>query len=288
MHITNTHRSQIYGLTFFTPAGLVVLLGFLFPLVRIVSLALRPDDIWSISNITKVFSDETLAICIMNSLTFVIISTIAHLLLGLFFANILNMELNPRFVKIARSIMIIPWAISPVVVATIFRLLYHPELSIFSSFYKATPTFSQGILSSDKYALIAVIVINIWYATPFYFLLFLARMQSIPKEIYEASTLDGASYFTSLKSITIPILKPLIVTLGIYDIVAAFNTFDLIWLTTMGGPGTSTEVLATYIYRVAFRDLNFSYASAMGLVLLVLIIGICGLLWLSNRKKARW
>jgi len=287
MHITNTRRSQIYGLIFFAPAGIMVFLGFLFPLIRIITLALRPDSIWSISNISDVFTDETLAICVKNTLIFVIVSTIVHILLGLLFASILNIELNPKFVKIARSVMIIPWAISPVVVATIFRLLYHPELSAFSNIFKAIPAFTQGILSNDKYALLAVIVINIWYATPFYFLLFLARMQSIPKEIYEAATIDGASYFTTLKSITFPILKPLAITLAVYDIVAAFNTFDLIWLTTMGGPGTSTEVLATYIYRTAFRDLNFSYASAMGIVLLVMIIVVCGLLWLPGRNKAR-
>lgn len=280
-HLSINKRKSIIGLAFFAPAAVVLLIGFVFPLIRIILLAFTASGgSIGLNTMTGVFSDHTLLTCIKNSMIFTITSTFAHLFIGLVLASIMNIDLNPKFIKVTRSAMIIPWAISPVVVATVFRLLYHPELSVFSGFIKAVPFMSQGVLSNENCALFFVILINIWYATPFYFLLFLARLQSIPREIYEASSIDGTGFFGNLFYISLPVLKPLILTLSIYDIVASLNTFDLIWLTTMGGPGTSTEVLATYIYRTAFRgQMNFEYASAMGLVLLVTIILTCGLIW---------
>lgn len=286
---SQARRSRNLGIAFFAPAGIVIFLGFLFPLIRVISLAFTTPGGFGLENIAAVFSDKTLLTSLGNTLIFVVVSTLAHIVLGFVLASFLNFDLSPGFVKTARSAMIIPWAISPVVVATIFRLLYHPELSVFSSLFQKIPFLAQGILTNEHLALWAIIAINIWYATPFYFLLFLARMQSIPREVHEASIIDGASYFTYMRRISFPILKPLVVTLAVYDVVAAFNTFDIIWLTTQGGPGSSTETLATYIYRVAFRGgLDFEYASALGLVLLVCIMAVCGLIWvLGNREWRR-
>lgn len=280
-------KNQITGAAFFSPAFLIFLLGFTYPLIRIVSLALTTrGGSFGFENVRNVFSDEVLLVAIQNSLIFTVLSVAGHLGIGFFLAGLMNVDLSPAFIKIMRSAIIIPWAISPVVVATTFRLLYHPALSVFSDFYSNVPFMAQGVLSSEQFALYFVILINIWYATPFYFMLILARMQSIPKEIYEAAAIDGSNYFQNMIHISLPILKPLIVTLAIFDIVAALNTFDLVWLTTMGGPGVSTEVLATYIYRTAFRGaLNFEYAAAMGIVLLGTIMVICGGIWYLSRSK---
>ena len=280
-------KRAVMGLAFFAPAFIIFLLGFTYPLIRIVMLALTmPDGTLGIGTIARVFSDATLRVAIQNSIIFAALSVTGHLVIGFFLASLMNIELNPKFVKIARSAIIIPWAISPVVVAMIFRLLYHPVLSVFSGLYSNFPVMAQGVLANERFALFFVVIINIWYATPFYFLLILARMQSIPREIYEAAAIDGTDYFKNLIYISLPILKPLIVTLAIFDIVLSLNTFDLIWITTMGGPGTSTEVLATYIYRTAFRGaINFEYAAAMGIVLLTTIMLICGMTWIVGREK---
>ena len=286
-HSLMNRKKTVLGMALFSPALIVFLLGFTYPLVRIVMFAVTtPDGDITFDVIGSVFSDSTLRTCIKNSLIFTIVSTSGHICLGFFLASMMNIEINPKFIKIMRSAMIIPWAISPVVVATIFRLLYHPELSVFSEFYRTNPVMAQGVLANENWALLFVIIINVWYATPFYFLLILARMQSIPGEIYQAASIDGTGYFGKMIYISLPMLKQLIVTLAIFDIVASLNTFDLIWLTTMGGPGTSTEVLATYIYRTAFRgSIDFEYASAMGLVLLMTIVLISGAIWFLGKDK---
>lgn len=278
-------RAAATGLFFFLPALIVLGIGLVYPLIKVFVMSISVDSGFGFENYITILSDSDLKDAIVHSLIFAVISTAAHIFLGLFFASILNFDLNPKFVKVMRSAMIIPWAISPVVVAMVFRILYHPELSILSDLYSKLPVFSTGILTNTNAALFAVIFINIWYATPFYFLMFLARIQSMPKEIYDAAALDGCNYAKSLTHITFPMLKPLIVVLSLYDIVAALNTFDLIWLTTSGGPDGATEVLATHIYRVAFRNMDFNYAAAMGIVLLVLIVVACGIVWFFGRDK---
>ena len=280
-------KKQITGAAFFSPAFIIMLLGFTYPLIRIVSLALTTrGGEPGLENVRNVFSDEVLLVAVQNSLIFTVLSVAGHIGIGFFLAGLMNVDLSPAFIKVMRSAIIIPWALSPVVVATTFRLLYHPSLSVFSDFYSNVPFMARGILASEQFALYFVILINVWYATPFYFMLILARMQSIPKEIYEAAAIDGSNHFRNMIHISLPILKPLIVTLSIFDIVAALNTFDLVWLTTMGGPGVSTEVLATYIYRTAFRGaLNFEYAAAMGIVLLGTIMVICGGIWYMSRSR---
>lgn len=279
-------RDAFWGAGLCAPAIIVLAVGLALPLVRIVYMSLSTGEGIGLDNFARVLSDKNLGAAIANSLVFTGVSVAAHLVLGLVFASLVNFDLNPHYVKIARGALIIPWAISPVVVATIFRLLYQPELSVLSGLFKSIPVMAQGILTNKSFALFAVIFINVWYAMPFYFLLFLARIQSIPKEIYEAAHLDGSTYVQSLFYISFPVLKPLIVILGIYDVVAAFNTFDLVWLTTQGGPGGATEVLATYIYRTAYRGkLDFNYAAAMGIVLLLLITAACAAVWSIGRER---
>lgn len=280
-----TKRDAATGLSFFFPAIIVLAIGLFYPIIKVFIMSITTKAGIGFDNYLRILNDKALGQAIIHSLIFAFISTAAHIILGFLFANILNFDLNPNFVKVMRSAMIVPWAISPVVVAMIFRILYHPELSILSNIYSHLGVFSTGVLTSSKSALVAVIFINIWYATPFYFLMFLARIQSMPKELYDAAAIDGCNYGKSLIYITFPILKPLIVILSIYDIVAALNTFDLIWITTSGGPDGATEVLATHIYRIAFRKMDFNYAAAMGIVLLIMIVISCGIAWFLGRDK---
>lgn len=283
--LKKSQRDARIGFAFFTPALVVLAIGLLYPVIKVLIMSLKTTSGIGLENYVEVFRDKALLQAVWHSLVFTVVSTAAHIILGLLFASMLNFDLNPSFVKIMRSAMIIPWAISPVVVAMIFRILYHPELSVLSTIYKTVPVFARGILTDSGFALLAVIIINIWYATPFYFLLFLARIQSMPKEVFDAAAIDGCNYTKSLAYITFPMLKPLIVTLTLYDVVAALNTFDLIWITTSGGPDGATEVLSTYIYKAAFRNLDFNYAAALGIVLLILIVLACGIVWFLGREK---
>jgi len=273
-------RKSWIGFVFFLPAGLFVFLGVALPLVEILRLAFQSGGKSSgFAQFSELVRDPVLSASLVNSLIFVVVSVVLHLFFGLLLAILLNQELNPVFIRTMRSLFLIPWAISPVVVATVWRLVYHPELSMFSGLWKMIPVVQQGPLAIPSTALAAVILINVWFATPFYLMFFLARLQATPKGIYEAAIIDGAGAFSRFRYITLPSLRDLIVTLAIFDVIAAFNTFDLIWLTTQGGPIHYTEVLATYIYKIAFRQLDFPLAAAAGIVLLGCILLLSGLIW---------
>ncbi len=221
------------------------------------------------STYVSVFSNAKLGPILYQTVYYAGLATLLHLLLGFLFALILNvLPLNIHFIRFTRTAFLIPWAISPTVVAIIFRLLLHPQVGPFAIVLKQIGYPGVfGPLGDPKWALTAVTLTNVWAFTPFYFLMILSAMQAIDPVLYEAAVVDGANGRQQIFHITLPEIKNTLLTLAIFDFVTTAAYFDLTWIMTQGGPINKSEILSTWVYRTAFQSFEFGKASAIGLIL---------------------
>nr|WP_246142181.1 sugar ABC transporter permease [Lacisediminihabitans profunda] len=220
----------------------------------------------------KVLTNSVLPTAVMNTAVFTVVSVIAHLVLGLLFAMMLNTKLLSNVTTgLFRVIYILPWLFTVAIIAILWKLLLNPNGVINYALISLGLT-DKGIewLSSPATALIAVTFINIWAGYPFYMVSLLAGLQGIPKDLYEAAKVDGASGFQQFWSITLPQLKPIIISMSMLDVIWTSQQFALIWMTTGGGPINVTEMLSTFTYKLAFSNYQFSQASASAVMILVL------------------
>lgn len=186
-------------------------------------------------------------------------------IISLVLALILNQ--NIRFRTFFRTVFFAPIVMPLVVLAVIWTLLYHPFGPINS--VVMAPLFNQTIpwLNSNQHALLAVVILAIWRAAGYYGVIFLAGLQSIPNEFYEAARLDGAGSWSLFRFITFPLLRPTTLFVVVVSIINALRHFDVIWIMTGGGPGDATRVLSVLIYETGWGFLRMGRASAMSVVL---------------------
>jgi multiple sugar transport system permease protein len=207
-----------------------------------------------------------------NTVIFSVASVLLHLLVGLGLAMLLTARINPRVRTLFRGIFILPWMFTAVVVALSWRLMLNP-FGIFNALLAQVGLMSLeeplNWLGEANLALPALILINLWRGYPFVMLMLLAALQSVPSELYEAAGIDGAGGWQKFLHVTIPSIMPVIASVGLLDTIWNFRQFDLVWLTTGGGPSNSTHVLGTYTYQLAFQQFEFSKASDVAIVMLV-------------------
>ncbi|WP_420114991.1 carbohydrate ABC transporter permease [Pseudactinotalea sp.] len=220
----------------------------------------------------EIFTDSQFHAALKNTAVFVLASVAAHLVLGLGFAMLLNTQLLPHWVKtIFRTIFVLPWLLTVAIVAVLWRLILNPS-GVFNFLLVETGIIDspQEWLADPNLALFAVVLINIWCGYPFFMISMLAGLQGISAELYEAASVDGAGPFRKFFSITIPQLRPIIISMMLLDLIWTSHQFTLIWMTTGGGPLDRTELLSTYTYKLAFSQYMFSAASASAVVVLVI------------------
>jgi len=202
-------------------------------------------------------------------------ATAMHVCMGFSFALILNiLPLRTGFIRTMRTIFLIPWAITPTVVAILFRLLLHPQVGPIAIFLKSIgASVVFGPLGQPKWALLAVTITNAWMFTPFYMLMILSALQAIDPGLYEAAVVDGANGPQQIAYITIPSIRNTLLTLAMFDFVSTAAYFDLTWIMTQGGPINTSEIIPTWVYRTAFQSFEFGRASAIGMILF--LISVC-------------
>lgn len=231
-----------------------------------------------LSNYLEVLSSSDFLQALLNTLLFALFSVAAHFVLGLLFALLLNTELvNPVIKAIFRIVYILPWVFTASIIAILWRLLLNPNGVVN---YLLTGIGLAGgqieWLSSRELALPTVTFINVWSGYPFYMVSFLAGLQGVPTSLYEAARIDGASGPQLFRFITLPQLRPIIISLAMLDFIWTTHQFTLIWMTTGGGPIRASEVLSTFTYKTAFSAYEFSQASTIAVVILAIstVVGV--------------
>lgn len=224
-----------------------------------------------LNNYLGAFDDDLLIGASKNTIVLTVSVVSLEFLIGLGLALLLNNR-RVRGRNVYLAILLIPMLMPPIAVGLIWRLLLHPELGIINYGLGLLSLPKPSWLGNPDLAMITVIMVDVWHETSFIMLILLAGLTALPGALYEAATIDGADRWQQFRFITIPLLMPTMLVAVLIRLIAALKTYDLIYILTRGGPGTSTETISYYIYRVAFVFLDMGKSSAMSFMLLLLIV----------------
>ena len=204
--------------------------------------------------------------------------------LSLALALLLNLDLKLRW--LARTLALVPWAIPPVIVAIMWRLMLHPRSGAVNEVLRELGFAGDtNWLGDFKYALPAAILVGVWAGMPQTTITLLAGLQSVPEELSEAAAIDGAGSVRRFFHVTLPALRPIIVAITTLDLINNFNSFALVYTLTAGGPGGKTMLPSLFVYNEAFQFGHWGYAAAMGNVM-VIVVGTFLVLYLWGNRRA--
>lgn len=206
-------------------------------------------------------------------------------LLGFTLALLLNERLRLRW--LARTLALVPWAMPSVIVAIMWRLVYHPDAGILNASLKGLGIVDSGInwLGGVNTAFAAVVVVGVWAGMPQTTVALLAGLQGIPRELHEAAEVDGANMAQRFRHITLPQIRPVADAIFSLNFIWNFNAFGLVYVLTAGGPGGRTMLPALFAYNEGFRYGNFGYAAAMGNAMVIVIVALLAI-YLRRRLKS--
>jgi multiple sugar transport system permease protein len=232
-----------------------------------------PMQFVGLRNFAKLFRDDGFLISLVNTVYYAAVSVPLTMILALGLALLLHQKL--KGIKWFRTIYFFPYISSNVAVAVVWCMLYHPTMGPINQFIRmfGVPN-PPGWINSIVWAMPAVILMSVWKQVGYYMIIYLAGLQAIPGYLYEAATIDGANGWTKFRHITLPMLSPATFMVGILLVINSFKVFDQIVIMTDGGPGRATNVLVYYLYQQAFQYFKFGYASAMAMVLFLLVLGV--------------
>jgi len=198
-------------------------------------------------------------------------NAIFHFVIGLGLALILNRKM--LFRGVYRTLLMVPWAMPQFVAAFAWKFLYNEDKGYINTALQALHLPAIGWGSDPTWALIAVIIVNIWLGIPFMTVTLLGGLQSIPSELYEASAIDGASRWQTFRYITLPMLRPIAFLITLLDVIWTFNVFSVIFLITGGGPFNRSQTLITYAFQKAFQGQQlYGLGGAYGFIILMILL----------------
>jgi multiple sugar transport system permease protein len=235
-----------------------------------------------LENFARLFTDSNLLSSLRITLTFVVGTVTVQMVLGVALALLLSREI--RGSNVIRGVATLPLFATPVAVGYLAITLYYERNGPLNSLIRALGGENIPWLSDPTWALVSVILVDIWQWTPFVFLITLAGLQSLPSELYDAARVDGASAAQNFRFLTLPLLAPLLWLILLLRMVEAFRVFDIPTSLTLGGPGRATEVYSLYTYRTALRFFDHGYAAAQGILLLVIVMFIVTLIFTRVRE----
>lgn len=293
--LKNSTKLMIQPYLFILPIVILLLFMFGYPLINSVVMAFQNyklsniNDVYfnDFANFKKLFGDSDFFLLLKNSLVYVIVSVAGQFIFGLILALALKDKFKGR--GIYQSIVFLPWAFSTFVIGLIFRWAFNGEYGVVNDVLMKLGIIDKGIawLGTPGLSLAVVIIAMIWMGIPFFGIMILAALQSIPEEVYEAADMDGCGMFRKFWALTLPYIKPTIIMTVLLRTIWIFNSFDLVVIVTSGGPANYSQTLPSYMYTKAFSGYDFGLAGALGTLLMV-ILGLYAILFLklSNYEKA--
>ncbi|HHX03006.1 MAG TPA: sugar ABC transporter permease [Tissierellia bacterium] len=275
---------KLYGnkktaLLFIAPALLFVLLFIYYPIVQNFFLSLYrwkafgEERTWvGLQYYKRIAQDPVFLIALKNNFLYALISIVFQVGFGLVIAAILEETFFRRFQGFFRTVFFMPSVISITVVGLLFQLVYHPSIGLLNNFLKAVglENLTRAWLGESGSAIFAIVATSQWQYIGYIMLLFLVAIQKIPRGLYESAEIDGAGALQRFFYITVPQVKETIIMTSIITVIGGFKVFDEVYVMTAGGPGRSTEVLATYLYRSGFRNDEMGMASAIASIIFVI------------------
>lgn len=275
-------ESRFLGWLYVAPGLIVYLIFVLYPIAETIRTSFYRWDGFSsnreligLQNYATLFGDRQFLVAISHNLIFILFYSLFPILIGLFLTSLMGRRKLPGM-AVYRAGLFLPQVISMVVVGVVWRWIFNPAFGPLNKFLTAIGlrAWAKPWLGDFTWALPAVGAVGTWVQYGFCMVLFMAGIQRISSDLYEAAQLDGANGIQQFRHVTLPGLRPEIIVALITTLIAALRVFDLVFVTTKGGPGENTLVVAFLVYRAAFELNRIGYAAAVATVLTVLIFGI--------------
>ncbi|MFA5446792.1 MAG: sugar ABC transporter permease [Sphaerochaeta sp.] len=277
-------RSENKGFLFVLPAVILLTVLMVYPLLQTISYAFTSfklaggDVIFvGLKNFRDVMKRYEFIHVLRNTISWVIATVTLQFAIAMMVALFLNIKFVGR--EVIQIIALIPWTIPSVVSGNTWKWIFQTDYGLINSTLRALglSQFTRPWLSEPRLAFFSVLFAAIWQGYPFLMVMLLSGLKGIPEEQHEAAMIDGANTFHRFRYITLPNLQNIIVIVLTLQVIYAWNTFDIIFVMTGGGPGGATEILGLFIYKLGFSSFNFSQAAAVSVILLLFIFIVLGI-----------
>ncbi|WP_198016801.1 carbohydrate ABC transporter permease [Rubidibacter lacunae] len=273
---TIQEQDQLTGWLLSLPALVILLLVFAYPIGRAIWLSLFTENLGTqlqpifsgLENYARMFGDGRFWQSLSNTALFTLVSLLLELVLGMGMALVLDREFRGR--GLVRTIGILPWALPTAVMGLAWEWIFNDQYGVANDILRLFGADAVTWLGEPGYAMVALIVADVWKTTPFIAVILLAGLQSIPQDLYEAHAIDGANPWQNFRKIALPSIAPQITVALLFRFAEAFGVFELVLVMTGGGPAGSTETVSLYVYNTVMRYLDFGYGAA----LIVITFGI--------------
>jgi len=292
-HLTSGrgHWSRRRYFAFIVPALAVMLAVIVFPWLFTVFMSAHDWKIGQthafvgLDNYLALLADERFLASLLRTLYYGVLAVVVPLVLGVFSAVIFHKRFPWR--GVLRGIFILPMMATPVAVALVWTMMFHPQLGVLNYLLSLIGLPPQSWVYAPATVIPTLVMVEVWQWTPLVMLIVLGGLAALPVEPYESARLDGASEWQMFRHITWPLVLPFVMVAAIIRAIDAIKAFDLIFVISQGGPGTASETINIYLYLQAFAFYNIGYASAIVVVFFVLITALA-LLLLYMRQRTQW
>lgn len=245
---------------------------------------ITPPRFVGLENFANIAADPTIRVSFLNTIGFVVVAVTLQLAVALVLAVLVNTKMPGLLKSFFRSVLFFPLVLSAASVSIIMGYLFNENFGLVNHILNLLGMADVPWLTSTHGAMIVVILVYVWQNFGFSFLLFLGGLSSIPKEVYEAAQVDGATGWKQFWRITFPLVSPTTLVASVMAIISALQIFDQPYVLTRGGPGDSTRTAVMVIYESAFKQLEFGRASAIGIVLTVVIMLVTAIQFRLSRR----
>jgi ABC-type sugar transport system permease subunit len=271
-------RRRLTALGLLAPSLFGVLVFLAIPVVLVIvfsfmkwNLLTPPKWVW-FQNYIDIFRYEGAGHALMITIIYVVLNIPIQTVLALGMAMLMNRK--GRFTSVIRVLCVLPYLATPVAMAVVWQWVFDPKTGVVNTLLSDIGITGPAWLSSKFWALPVVVFANVWQYVGYNMLFFLAGLQSIPEQVYEAASIDGASKPAQFFRITLPLLRPTMLFVLVTGVIGSFQVFDTVYVMTQGGPGTATTVMNQLIYFNGFRGFRIGAASALSVILFLIILAV--------------
>ncbi|MCX6806884.1 MAG: sugar ABC transporter permease [Candidatus Berkelbacteria bacterium] len=268
------------------PYIIFMLVLVIYPVAQNVLVSFQADNTWSIQNYRDVLSDPLFWVITVNTIIWTVSCVVLDLLVGLGLALLLNQNTKGKMI-FRTIILVIPWATPDIVAAVAWKWMYNDMYGVLNDILMKLGIIREYLpwLAVPSLAKAAVIIANLWKGFAISTMFYLAALQTVPKELYEAASMDGANVWQRFTKVTIPVIRPYILTTVMLTIIWTINYFPLIFAMTSGGPSNATDTFVTHSYRMAFRFLDFSHSTVVSNINFIIVLTVAVIYVLSLIRK---
>jgi multiple sugar transport system permease protein len=283
-------RRRLVAMLFLAPTIGGIVIFTLIPIVASVVLAffrwdiITPPQFVGLANFAEIATDPTVRVSFLNTIAFVVVAVALQIAVSLGLAVLVAQRMPAWLRTFFRSVYFFPLILSAASVSVVMRYLFNEQFGVVNWLLSLFGIPAVPWLSSTVGAAAVIVFVYVWQQFGFTFLLFIGGLATIPRDVYEAGAIDGATGWRQFRSITLPLVSPTMLVACVMAVISALQVFDQPYVLTGGGPGDSTRTAVMVIFESAFRQLEFGRASAVGVVLMALIMAVTALQFRLSRR----